>query len=175
MVQGTRMEKVVLFVCTGNSCRSPMAAGLLKKLVGNRPDVKIQSAGVNAFPDMGASDNAIRVMEQEGVDISQHRTQRLTREMIQQATLILAMTKLHRVSVLELDPAAKGKVYLLKEFDKNVDESFLDIPDPIGCPIDEYQRCLDKMRSPVRYLVDHILNKEKKGAEKKGEKGEEKK
>jgi protein-tyrosine-phosphatase len=163
------MDKVVLFVCTGNSCRSPMAAGLLKKLVGNRPDVKIISAGVSAFPDMTASDNAIEVMKQEGVDISQHRTQRLTPEIIKEATLILAMTKLHRVNVLELDPEARGKVFLLKEFDQNVDESFLDIPDPIGQPIDDYQRCLAKMKSPIQYLVKNILKDDTKS------KGEEKK
>ena len=151
------MKNVVLFVCTGNSCRSPMAAGYLKKLLENRDDVTVFSAGTASFEDMGASQEAIEVMRQMGVDISQHQARKLTREMIEQATLILTMTKFHRMQVIELSPEARGKVYLLKEFDPREGESFLDIPDPMGHPIEDYFICFEKMKAAIEYVAKNIL------------------
>lgn len=155
------MNQVVLFVCTGNSCRSPMAAGLLKKILGNQKDIRVLSAGIVAFPNTGASEYAIEVMQRVGVDISHHQAQRISREIIDEATLVLTMTKMHRVEVLEMSPQAKGKVYLLKEFDQRVGEAFLDIPDPIGQPIEDYELCLEKIKNPIEYIAKKILKVDK--------------
>lgn len=155
------MKSVVLFVCTGNSCRSPMAEGYLKKLLESRDDVKVFSAGTAGFEDLGASEEAIEVMTGYGVDISHHQSQKITPEMVEEATLVLTMTKFHRMQVLQMCPHAEGKVYLLKEFDQRVGENFLDIPDPMGHPLEDYQICFKKMKPPIDYIAEKILNPKK--------------
>lgn len=134
-----------------------MAAALLKKYLGSRSDVKIYSAGLAAQEGMGASLEAIDLMEKEGIDLSNHTAQRLTCEMVDEATLVLTMTKFHRMEVMEQCPEANGKVYLLKEFDQRVEENFLDIPDPMGRPMEDYEICLEKMKPPLKYLAEKIL------------------
>lgn len=155
------MKQVVLFVCTGNSCRSPMAAGLLKKYLKSRNDVEILSAGIAAMEHLHASPEAIKLMKHQEIDISQHRTRRLNKEMIEKATLILAMTKMHRMEILDMSPDAAGKVFLLKEFDQDVTQNFLDIPDPMGRPMADYENCLSKMKVPVRHLAENVFKPKK--------------
>lgn len=151
------MKNVVLFVCTGNSCRSPMAEGYLKKLLKNKGDVEVFSAGLAGFEDLGATQEAIETMRHHGVDISGHQSKRLEPEMVDKATLVLAMTKFHRMKILEMSPQAEGKVYLLKEFDQRPEESYLDIPDPMGHPIEDYEICFEKMKNPIDYIAEKIL------------------
>ncbi len=151
------MKNVILFVCTGNSCRSPMAEGYLKSLLNGREDVEVLSAGLAGFEGLSASDEAIELMERIGVDLSKHQSQKCTAELIERATLILAMTKYHRMQIMELCPEAGGKVFLLKEFDQRVEENFLDIPDPMGHPMADYELCFQKMKPPIEYIAEHIL------------------
>lgn len=105
----------VLFVCTGNTCRSSMAAALAKAMLKGE-QVEVLSAGTSAEDGFPASTEAIRVMAEEGIDLHGHRTRRLSREMAEKADLILTMTLLQKEQVLRLVPEAQGKVFTLKEY-----------------------------------------------------------
>ncbi|HHU83282.1 MAG TPA: ribose 5-phosphate isomerase B [Firmicutes bacterium] len=107
----------VLFVCTGNTCRSPMAAGLFGKILQEKgkTGMEITSAGLAAIDGAPASAEAVEVMRRTGVDLSGHRARRLTREMVITANLVLTMTRRQKDAVLTLAPEAEGKVFTLQE------------------------------------------------------------
>lgn len=151
--------KTILFVCTGNTCRSPMAVGLVKKALGKRGNIKIKSAGVIAPNGLHASGNAISVMEDLGIDISGHRTQPLTKELIVEADQVFVMTQIHKLEVINLLEKPGKEVYLIREFDPKVHKDHLDIPDPIGKPISVYRHCRDEIKRCVPDLVKKILKK----------------
>lgn len=126
----------VLFVCTANICRSPMAEGLLQSLDKGGPDEwRISSAGVWASGHQAASLNAVRVLEQNGVDISDHRSQPVTSSILETHQLILVMEENHKDVLNNVYPQFREKVFLLREMvgDRG------DILDPIGLSLDEYE------------------------------------
>ncbi len=106
--------------CTGNTCRSSMAEGILKRklehTLGGRGRFCVTSAGLSAFDGSPASDEAIRVMKEKGIDIASHRAKSVSREMVNDADLILVMTLTHKRTVLDRFPDAQGKVFTLKEY-----------------------------------------------------------
>ena len=123
----------ILFVCTGNTCRSAMAAAMMADIAEkNDLDVLIDSAGV--FADIGApaTDEAIRAMQKRGIYLSGHRTKPLTDELIDMADLILVMTGAHKKLI---EGMAKDKVYTLTEYAGGEG----DIPDPFGGDDEEYE------------------------------------
>ena len=106
--------KKILFVCTGNVCRSPMAEGLLRHMLRGRNDIQVTSAGLGALEGVGATGAAIEVMAELGIDISSHVSQSLGSELVRQADFILTMTRQHYDAIQALHPAAAEKAFLVR-------------------------------------------------------------
>ena len=114
--------KSILFVCTGNICRSPMAEGLFRHAVKGWADFKVGSAGIGAINGLPPSTHATRAMREIGIDISHQRSRMITAEMVAQADYIFGMTHSHVDAVTLLYPQAAEKTFLLREFDETLDE-----------------------------------------------------
>jgi glycine hydroxymethyltransferase len=133
--------KNVLFVCTGNICRSPIAEGLFRRLIGNRRDIDVASAGVHAVSGQPPSLYAVQVCAEEGVDITDLRSQPLTPALVNQATHIFAMTGTHLETIQTLFPQTAEKTFLLREFEDPGTTVWRDVPDPIGLGREVYEEC----------------------------------
>lgn len=133
----------VLFVCTGNTCRSPMAEGLLKDIAKkNKLDIEVASAGVFAMDGDKAANNAVEALRKIDIDISKHKSQNVTRELVDQADLILTMSLSHKKTLLLNFPDLKGRVYLLNEYALNEKR---DIQDPFGRDLYNYEITRDEI------------------------------
>jgi len=146
----------ILCVCTGNSCRSVMAQGLLRHFLNDRSDIHVFSAGLGTLGGLGPTPETVAVMAREGIDVSQHLSQPATADLVRQADLILVMDQSHRDSILRKDPAAEPKVFLLKEFLAAEPVGDPNIPDPIGGPLEVYETCLITIRGAVRRVAEWL-------------------
>jgi glycine hydroxymethyltransferase len=141
--------KSVLFICTGNICRSPIAEGLFRRLLGNRKDIETASAGVHAVRGQPPSAHAIDVCAEEGVDIRGLRSQPLRQNLVERATHIFAMTGAHVEAIQMLFPDAAEKIFLLREFEEPGSTCWRDVPDPIGLGRDVYTSCADTIKNAL--------------------------
>ena len=147
------MAMNILFVCTGNTCRSPMAAALMNKIATEQDlVVRTESAGLFATEGNMASDNAIKAMIPYGIDLTLHRTQPVTEDLLKQCDLILTMTEAHK---MVLEPMANDKVFTLMEYAGGQG----DIPDPYGGDLDEYAECARVIYGALTNVAERIADK----------------
>lgn len=154
------MAKSILFVCTGNTCRSPMAEGLFRSLLSDRLNCRedelpsrgfqVGSAGVAALPGAPASPNALEVLYQAGIDLTAHASQPVTEQLIVWADLVLTMTMRHQSAVVGAFPDSSNKVKLLCPD--------AEVVDPFGGDLRDYQECGDQIRQCLEYWLDQVIS-----------------
>lgn len=150
--------KHVVFICTGNVCRSPIAEGFYRQLTESDDTIVVGSAGINAFDGQAASPHSVDVMKPEGIDLSDHRSRMLTAEIVDQATHIFGMTVGHRDAVQMMFPESSEKVFVLREFLVGADAQFdLDVSDPIGGSLEEYVRTRNLIKEALQ-SVEKFIN-----------------
>lgn len=138
----------IIFICTGNTCRSPMAEGLFRAHGGEeKTGLAAASAGLFTQDGLPASDNAVTAAKELGADISAHRSRMLTHEMAQSARYLVCMTGAHYDRVCEMFPDCADKVFTLTQ---------RDVSDPFGGDLETYRRAAAEIDAGVRSIIERL-------------------
>ena len=141
--------KYILIVCTGNTCRSPMAAYLLRKMIkehGATDTVEVDSAGLGAFGGDPISENALIALQEIGIDASEHRAKPLTHYAAAQADTIYVMTEAHRRTIESALPEASNQIKVIG------------VSDPYGLELSAYRNCLNEIKAFFQAELPYIIS-----------------
>lgn len=151
------VRKKIVFVCTGNTCRSSMAGALARHMLSTmhtgEMELEIESAGTMALPGMPAAENAIKVLAAKDIDLKAHAASILTPEKIQKADLVLTMTVAHRLQASSLAPECQDKIFTLAEYTKTGS----DILDPFGGTEEIYRQSAWQIERQVKRALEIYL------------------
>ena len=152
-----KQEKLVVFVCTANVCRSPMAEKLFEDAL-NRSEIKknvrVFSAGISAMDGDQPSDNSIQACQELGLDITDHRSAALTRATLVNASAIFCMTESHRALLnMYFEVPESTSIFLMREF---IEQESKELPDPYGQDIEVYRECRDRMKEALPSLLNWV-------------------
>jgi glycine hydroxymethyltransferase len=145
--------KTILFICTGNVCRSPMAEALFRHAVRGRGDFRVLSAGLGAVDGQPPTGHSVRAMRELGIEISSQRSRRLTPELVRHADYIFGMTHSHVETIALMYPQMAEKTFLLREFDETLEPYEKDISDPIGGSYQVYLNARDQIEQGIASLI----------------------
>lgn len=137
----------IVFVCTGNTCRSPMASAIYNYYTKSQNSI---SRGIHAFDGARASPNAVKALEEIGIDLNNHFSKTLRKDDIDNANIILTMTKTHKDYIINYY-GIEEKVYTIYEY---IEKCNKDISDPFGGSIEEYISARDEIEILIKKLIE---------------------
>ena len=143
----------LLFVCTGNTCRSPMAMGLARKHF--PPEIQICSAGIHAWDGQRVSEQAVQALKKQEIDISSHRANKLTKDMLASADYVFTMTVAQAQSLKQAYPEYKEKIYTLGVWVGSGKE----VPDPIGGSFEIYCSCAQELEQMIKAAAKQLTGR----------------
>jgi protein-tyrosine-phosphatase len=148
----------VVFICTGNMCRSPMAEGILKKRLAEigRTDITVSSMGIHAPQGQKASADAVAVSAQHGIDLSEHGSRQLIFDELKTADFIFVMEKYHKEFIRTFVPQIEEKIGLLGAW-PGKEKKEHGIPDPIGGKLKEYEKTYETLNRQIERMLPFLL------------------
>ncbi|MFO7871119.1 MAG: low molecular weight protein arginine phosphatase [Kiritimatiellia bacterium] len=162
----TGSGKLLLVVCSGNICRSPMAEYMVREALGEESCWEVRSAGTSAARGMPPSRSAVAVMKERGIDISAHRSRPLDAESIDECSLIVVMTKSHLAYVRSVVPGALERTFLLKSFVTGEGGA---VTDPMGSSPDMYRSVRDEIEEAIPGLIDFMKHLQQQSENRNGD------